>query len=117
MMGVVDFGRAGAVGPGEASGVGDLGVVVAVAGAGVVGAAGEEEFVGVGLAVVRPVGGVVDFGVVAGCEAVGVGAAAVTRVADEALIGGGDPFLSAQIQRPAGVVVEDAWGYLPLAGE
>ena len=52
-------------------------VVVAVGDAFVVGAAGEEQFVGVGRAVGCPVRAVVDLAVVAGLEAVRAGAAAV----------------------------------------
>src|SRR5690606_32807446 len=58
--------------------------------AAVVGAAGEEQVVGVGETAVLPGGLVVGFGVVAGLTAAGCGAAAVAGVADEALIGGGD---------------------------
>jgi len=56
-------------------------VVVAVGDAFVVGAAGEEQFVGVGRAVGCPVRAVVDLAVVAGLEAVRAGAAAVAGVA------------------------------------
>jgi hypothetical protein len=66
VVGVVDFGWLGAVGPGEAAGVGDGGVVVAVADRFVIGSAGEEQGVGVGGAAGGPVGAVVDLAVVAG---------------------------------------------------
>ena len=55
VVGVVDLGWAVAVGPAESAVVGDDGVPVAAAGAAVVAAAGEEQFVGVGAAAVRPV--------------------------------------------------------------
>jgi hypothetical protein len=48
VVGVVDFGWLGAVGPGQAAGVGDGGLVVAVGDQAVVGGAGEEQAVGVG---------------------------------------------------------------------
>jgi hypothetical protein len=48
----------------------------------------------------------VDLAVIARFQAMGTGAAAVAGIADESLVGGGDPLLAAQIQRPAGVVVE-----------
>ena len=48
MVGVVDVGWLGAVGPGQPAGVGDLGAVVPAGEQAVVGAAGEEQFVGVG---------------------------------------------------------------------
>jgi hypothetical protein len=51
VMGVIDVGWCGAVGPREAAGVGDGGLAVAVGEEFVVGRAGEEEFVGVGGAV------------------------------------------------------------------
>jgi hypothetical protein len=65
VVGVVDFGWCGGVGPGEAAGVGDGGVVVAVGDALVVGAAGEEQGVGVGSAAGGPVWAVVDLAVIA----------------------------------------------------
>jgi hypothetical protein len=77
VVGVVDVGWCGAVGPGQAAVVGEAGVVVAVGDAFVVGAAGEEQFVGVAGAVGCPVRAVVDLAVVAGLEAVRAGAAAV----------------------------------------
>jgi hypothetical protein len=49
---------------------------------------------------------VVDLAVIAGCQAGGAGAAAVARVADDALIGGGDAGLAAQVQGAFAVVVE-----------
>ncbi len=47
MVGVVDFGWLGAVGPRQAAGVGDGGFVVAVADPFVIGPAGEEQGVGI----------------------------------------------------------------------
>ena len=106
MVGVVDFGGSGAVGPGESAGVGDCGVPSAVGDLGVVGSAGEVQHVGVGGAAGGPVQGVVDLAVVAGLKAIWARAAAVAGVADDALVGGGDPFLAAQIDRAVAVVVE-----------
>jgi hypothetical protein len=63
---MVDFVWFGAVGPGEAAGVGDDGLLVAVGGLFAVGVAGEEQFVGVGGAVGCPVRAVVDLAVIAG---------------------------------------------------
>jgi hypothetical protein len=51
VMGMVDLRWCGGVGPGQAAGVGDGGLAVAVGEEFVVGRAGEEEFVGVGGAV------------------------------------------------------------------
>jgi hypothetical protein len=51
VVGVVDLGWCGAVGPGQSAGVGDAGLVVTLGDECVVGAAGEEQAVGVGLAV------------------------------------------------------------------
>ena len=59
---------------------------------------------------VRPPGAqgrvVVGFAVIAGLGAVRSGAAAVAGVADDALVGGGDAFGAAEIQRPVGVILE-----------
>jgi len=81
VVGVVDVGWCGAVGPGQAPGVGDAGVAVAVGDAFAVGATGEEQAIGVGGAVGCPVRAVVDLAVVVGFEAVRAGAAAVASVA------------------------------------
>ena len=54
---------------------------------GVVGSAGEEQAVGVGLAARSPGGVVVHFAVVAGFGAAGSCAAAIAGVADDALVG------------------------------
>jgi len=51
VVGVVDFGWFGSVGPGQAAGVGDGGLLVAVGGEAVVGGAGEEQCVGINRAV------------------------------------------------------------------
>ncbi len=83
-----------AAGPGQSTGVGDAGVVVAVGDEFVVGRAGEDQAVGIG----DPIGAVVHFPVIA---------PAVAGVADDALIGGGDAGLATQLQRPLGVLVED----------
>jgi hypothetical protein len=81
-------------------------LVVAVAGAFVIGPAGEEQGVGVGGAAGGPVRAVVDLAVIARCRAVGAGAAAVAGVADDALVGGGDAGLASQVEGPVAVVVE-----------
>ncbi|MDT5236204.1 MAG: hypothetical protein QOF47_2191 [Mycobacterium sp.] len=67
MVGVVDFGWFGSVGPGQAAGVGDGGLLVAVGGEAVVGGAGEEHCVRVGGAACGPVRAVVDLAVIARC--------------------------------------------------
>ena len=72
----------------------------------VVGSAGEEQCVSVGAAAWMPVRAVVHLAVIARCQAVRSGAAAVTGVADDPLIGGGDALLAAQVERAAGVFVE-----------
>jgi hypothetical protein len=54
------------VGPGQAAGVGDGGVVFAVADPFVIGPAGEEQGVGIGAATGGPVRAVVDLAVIAG---------------------------------------------------
>ena len=64
VMGVVDVGWLGAVGPGQAAGVGNGGFVVAVADELVIRRAGEEQAVGIRPAVGRPVGAVAHLGVV-----------------------------------------------------
>ena len=102
----VDFGWAGAVGPGESAGVGDFGLEEALAEQGVVGSAAEEQAVGVGAAALGPRRVVVDFGVIAGLGAVRAGTAAVAGVADDALVCRGDAFGTAEIQRPVGVILE-----------
>src|SRR3982074_1398465 len=51
---VVDFGWLGAVGPGEAAGIGDDGLSVALGDEVVIGGAGEEQFVGAGGGVEGP---------------------------------------------------------------
>jgi hypothetical protein len=107
VVGVVDLGWVGSVGPGESSGGGGVGAQVAVGGHGVVGAAGEIECVGVGASAVGPLWCVVDLAAIARDQAVGAGAAAVAGIADQSLVGGGDAFLPAQIQGAFGVVVED----------
>ena len=55
MVGVVDFGWAGAVGPSESSALGDLGAQFAAGCHAVVSAAAEEQLVGVGAAAAGPV--------------------------------------------------------------
>ena len=65
VVGVVDFGWFVPVGPGQAAGVGDGGLVVAVGDQAVVGGAGEEQGVGVGGAAGGPVRAVVDLAVIA----------------------------------------------------
>ena len=81
-----------------AGAVGELaGVPAAFFDKAVVGSAAESKVVDVGGAAVGPVtGGVVDLAGVAGCGAVGEGAAAVFVVQDDALIGVGDAFGAAQ---------------------
>ena len=106
MVREVDLRRTGAVGPGEPSGVGDLGLQEALAEQGVVGSAAEEQAVGVGAAILGPGWVVVDFAVLAGLGAVRPRTAAVAGVADYSLIGSGDAFGAAEIQRPVGVVLE-----------
>jgi hypothetical protein len=106
VVGVVDVGWCGAVGPGQASGVGDGGLPVALADGGVVGWTGEEQQVGVGGAAGGPVGAVVDLAVIARRQAVGSGAAAVAGITDDALVGGGDALLAAQVDGSIAVVVE-----------
>ena len=64
VVGVVDFGWCGAVGPGQPAG--DGGLVVAVGDVFVVGGAGEEQLVGIGGAVRCPVRAVVHFAVISG---------------------------------------------------
>ena len=83
MVGVVDFGWSCAVGPGQAAGVGDGGLVVTVSGEAVVGRAGEEQGIGVGGAAGGPVRAVVDLAVVAGLNAIRTRAAAVAGVTVE----------------------------------
>ena len=61
---VVDLGWSGAVGPGQPAVIGDGGGVAALGFGLVVGAAGEEQFVGVGATVGRPGWGVVDLAVI-----------------------------------------------------
>ena len=68
--------------------------------------AGEEQGVGVGGAAGGPVRAVVDLIVVAGFWTVRACAAAVAGVADDALVGGGDAVLAAQVDRSFAVVVE-----------
>jgi hypothetical protein len=68
--------------------------------------AGEEQGVGVGGAAGGPVRAVVDLIVVAGFWTVRACAAAVAGVADDALIGGGDAVLAAQVEGSFVVVVE-----------
>lgn len=107
VVGLVDLGLVGAVGaPGQATGVGDSGFYAALGEKFVVGSAGEEQGVGIGAAADCPVRAVVDFALLARCEAGGSAAAAVAGVADDALVGGGDPGLAAQVERAGGVVVE-----------
>jgi hypothetical protein len=48
----------------------------------------------------------VNLAVIPRFEAIGMGAVAIARVADQSLIGGGHPFLATQIQWSLGVVVE-----------
>ena len=69
-----------AVGPGQAAGVGDGGVLVALGDQAVIGRAGEEQLVGVGGAAGGPVRAVVDLIVVAGFWTVRACAAAVAGV-------------------------------------
>ena len=59
----------------------------------------------------------VDFAVVAGYEASGFGAAAVAGVADDPLVGGGQPPAAAQVERSRGVVVEHGEVVDALAGQ
>lgn len=105
-MDSVDLRWAGAIGPGQAPVRGSAGFQVAVGDAFVVGPAREEQQIGVGATVGVPVGTVVDLAVVTGFQAVRPGATAVACVADDALIGCGDPRLATQVQRTAGVFVE-----------
>jgi hypothetical protein len=119
VVGVVDFGWfvprkrevPPAVGPGQAAGVGDGGLVVTVSGEAVVGRAGEEQGVGVGGAAGGPVRAVVDLAVVAGLNAIRTRAAAVAGVADDALVGGGDAVLAAQIEGSFAVINCRLWPY------
>ncbi len=103
---MVDLRRAAAVGPAESAVFGDHGVQLAPAGPVVVAVAGEKQCVGIGAAARGPVRGMVHFAAIARFQAIGAGAAAVARVADQPLVGGGEAFLAAQIQGPAGVLVE-----------
>ena len=98
MVDVVDFRRFSAVTPREATLVRDDGLAVAVGRELVVGSAGEEQLVGVGGTLGCPVRAVVDLGVIPGLQTVRPGAAAVARVADDALIGCRDARLTAQIE-------------------
>ncbi|OBK74860.1 hypothetical protein A5651_08145 [Mycobacterium sp. 1274761.0] len=74
---VIDFGWAGAVGVGESAGVGDFGLEQSLGDEGVVGAAVEEQAVGVGAPAGGPGWVVVDLAVIAGFGAARSGAAAV----------------------------------------
>jgi hypothetical protein len=94
VVGVVDLRRSGAVGPAKSAGLGDLGAKPAAGRHGVVWAAAEAQLVRVGLAAVSPLRLVVDLLVTARFQAVGAGAATVSRVADQPLIGGGDAILA-----------------------
>src|SRR5215218_6280160 len=98
MMRMVDLRGSGAVGPRQPSAVGDRCAPPPIADVGVVGSAAEEQHVGVGGPTVGPVRAVVYLGMIARGNAIGAGAAAVARIADDALVGGGDAFLPAQIQ-------------------
>jgi len=71
-----------------------------------VAAAGEEQFVGVGCAVGCPVRAVVHLAVVARLKAIRSGTATVAGVTDDALVHGGDPLLTAEVQRSVAVVLE-----------
>jgi len=83
----------------------------------VVGAAAEGEVVDVGVSAVGPVpGGVVGLAAVTGHGAAGEGAAAVAFVQDDALIGAGDAFGSAQPQGSPGRLVEDAQVVVRVGG-
>jgi hypothetical protein len=57
VVGVVDFGWSYAVGPGQAAGVGDGGLLVALDDQAVIGRAGEEQLVGIGGAAGGPSAG------------------------------------------------------------
>jgi len=103
---VVDLGWARAVAPAKPPAFGDLGAALATRLHPVVTAASEEQLVRIGPAAVGPTGRVVNLAAVARLKTVGMGAAAVTRMADQPLVGGGDALLSPQIQRTLYVVVE-----------
>src|SRR5574340_379703 len=107
MVGMVDLCRAGAVGPAQSPGVGDDRLLFAAGGGAVIGPAGEIQLVGVGTATPGPVRRMMHLTVIARLQTVGPGAAPITDVADQPLIGGGHPFLPSQVQRPLEVVVED----------
>ena len=82
----VDFQRSCAVAPCEAAAF-ELCSSSALADQAVVGRAGEEQVDGIGGPSVAPFSGVMDLTVKPGFHAVGMGAAAVAGVADEALVG------------------------------
>jgi hypothetical protein len=83
----------------------------------VVAAAGQAEFVDVGFATLAPVlGGVVDLTPVPGGGAPGPGTPAIPRVQHDALVGGGDAFGPAQVQRAAGDPVEQRQIMIGVAG-
>jgi hypothetical protein len=103
---VVDLGWACAVAPAQPPAFGHLGATLATGHHPVVTAASEEQLVRIGPAAAGPTGRVVNLAAVTGLKAVGVGAAAITRMADQHLVGGGDPLLSPEIQRTLQVVVE-----------
>ena len=80
----------------------------AVFGEAVVGWAGQDFFVDVGVAVVfDPALGVVDLGAVGGDGAAGFGAAAVSCVEDDAVCGWGEAFGASAVEDLVGVAVED----------
>ena len=91
-MGMIDHWWPGAVGPAQPP-VDDLGAQFAAGFHAVIGAAGEEQLVRIGVAAARPAGLMVDLTPIAGLKAVGTGAAAVAGVTDQPLVSGRDSLL------------------------
>ncbi|OHT70571.1 hypothetical protein BKG77_21615 [Mycobacteroides chelonae] len=81
----------------------------------VMGSAGEGEVVDVSETAVGPFVDVVDLAQVTGDYAAGVGAAAVFGVQHDPLLGRGDPFRTAQIQRSA-LVIENRQVVVGMGG-
>lgn len=103
VVGVVDLRWAIAVAPGETSVAGGGGVV-AVGFGSVVTWAREPEGVGIGATTTGPAGTMVYLAAVPRLGAVRPRAAAISCMADDAVVGGGDAFAASEVQRAVGVL-------------